>query len=215
LTQELANGHVKKDHGKKKKKKTSSFTLPDDIEGEEDSVRDTSAVQEPEPATAEGSDGEDADAALAAPLTNGSKKKGKKGKRAAFVLPEEAEAAAEDADAPQAADSTAPEAEPAATDGAVVDDAADAPQSAAAAVGDDADAPQPAGAPQEPADEPPVFGKKKKKKTADAASLFAALDLDNDGPAMNGSAGDVAPGEYLLFERSNLLLASDAEALVC
>ena len=173
-------------------------------------MRDTPAAPEPEPAAAEGSDEEDADAALAAALMNGSNKKGKKGKRAAFVLPEESEAAGEDTDGPQLADSTALEAEPAVTDGAAIDDEGDAPQPAATA-DDDADAPQPATAPQEPADEAPVFGKKKKKKTADAASLFAALDLDTDGPAANGSAGDAATGE--LFFLKSTSFAADQRRL--
>ena len=197
--QELANGHVKKDHAKKKQKKTSSFTLPDELdEVDEGAVHDSSAAPEPEPTAAEGSDEEDADAALAAAHTNGSKKKGKKGKRAAFVLPEEPEAAAEEADeAPKLAASTAPEAEPAVTDGA-------------AALDDDADASQPTAAPQEPADAVPVFGKKKKKKTADAASLFAALDLDADAAA-NGAAGDVAHGDCCVSDERSVPLTVDAE----
>ena len=165
--------------------KTSSFTLPDDLDAEEEekehAVPQTAAAPEPEPAAAEASDEQGADAVLAAALMNGSKKKARKGKRAAFVLPEEPEAAPEDVSPTEVADSIPPEAEPPAPDGA--------------AVADDVDEPQPAAALQEPADGVPVFGKKKKKKTTDAASLFAALDLDANG-AIDSSA-DAAPGKCL------------------
>ena len=138
----------------------------------------------PEPAVEDAEGDEDADAALAAALMNGSKKKSKKGKRAAFVMPdEEADMEAEQASASGATDNAPPE-------------AATAKVISAAPFYAVAGEPAAAAEAEQPVDDVPVFGKKKKsKKASDVADVFAALELDADdgenGVAANAPAGEL------------------------